>query len=511
MQAVLAQLQHSDGFLASQSLVLPASQSVIVVQGMVSALVHQINNLTDVNQTAATKLNNAINNSGYDEEMKAKLVAAVSQKAVFNAQQLASNPRSRPRKDCQLMLNPLGMFKQSAWDYWTKDNVTANQMVMYMAGELNQLGCLHPKDATIKRLIALLAAIKWPQERPHPKACYAMVLDLKLALDQYPPCKCTHLLQYPDDPKDLPEDIKERYYQNDFSTVTQHELVRYEEYINLVVTRGHHKLLKGHSDCAASAAPPTPQPRVADRKPLPEPQESGDTLLGQVLAKLSKIEAQQQSSQIPNAPFKPAFGAAAPSAGGAAAPPFFKKEPACTHATVMKEPEEPEDDGDTDDDAADAKVNSIEQQVLNAGATGAPRRKRKAAAAKPDGKKVKAEQAAAAKPDGKKVKAEKAAAAKPDGKKVKAEAGKRARKSKVMKKPAGRVYEGTKKPPVPADDDAETIHWGGGKIYISPTKKAFRVIPKYGIKSDKPCSWKKTGNRALAWKTALTIIEKANK
>ena len=67
---------------------------------------------------------------------------------------------------------------------------------------------------------------------------YAMVLDLKGALEQYSDNPNTHLLEYPLSPHDLPDDLKVRAYQNDFSTVEQKTLP------SLVITRRHHKLLK---------------------------------------------------------------------------------------------------------------------------------------------------------------------------------------------------------------------------------------------------------------------------
>ena len=77
----------------------------------------------------------------------------------------------------------------------------------------------------------------------------------------------------------------------------------------------------------------------------------------------------------------------------------------------------------------------------------------------------------------------------------------------VGKRPAASsefVSKCMKNPPA---DDSGTIHWGGGKIYVSLSKKAYRVIPRYGIKSDTPVNWSKYPSKQEAWNAALKVIE----
>ena len=191
-EALLSQLRYSEEFIASHNLVLPQNEADAVIESMVDALIHQINNMPGIDTPTATKLNTAIHQSAYKPELQGKLVAAVSARAVCTAQSLVIKSTGKPRKDCQIMMNPLCYFKQAAWAYWDDPNNTPNQKVMYMAGECNGLNLLHPKDKTVKRLMALLAAIIWPSTKPPPKQLYCMVLDLKNALDQYSDNTNTH-------------------------------------------------------------------------------------------------------------------------------------------------------------------------------------------------------------------------------------------------------------------------------------------------------------------------------
>ena len=76
-----------------------------------------------------------------------------------------------------------------------------------------------------------------------------------------------------------------------------------------------------------------------------------------------------------------------------------------------------------------------------------------------------------------------------------------------MKRPAASsefVSKVMKKPPA---DDSGTIHYRGGKIYVSLSKKSYRVIPRYGIKSDTPVNWSKYPSKQEAWNAALKVIE----
>ena len=126
-EALLSQLMYSDKFIASHNLVLPQDEAAAVIESMVDALIHQINNMPGIDTPTATKLNTAIQQSAYKPELQGKLVAAVSARAVCTAQSLVIKSTGKPRKDCQLLMNPLGYFKQAAWAYWNDPNNTPNQ------------------------------------------------------------------------------------------------------------------------------------------------------------------------------------------------------------------------------------------------------------------------------------------------------------------------------------------------------------------------------------------------
>ena len=489
-EALLSQLMYSDEFIASHNLVLKQNEADAVIESMVDALIHQINNMPGIDTPTATKLNTAIQQSAYKPELQGKLVAAVSARAVCTAHSLVIKSTGKPRKDCQIMMNPLGYFKQAAWAYWEDPTKTPNQKVMYMAGECNGLNLLHPKPKTVKRLMAVLAALIWPSIKPPPKQLYAMVLDLKNALDQYNDSSNTHLLEYPLSPHDLPDDLKHRAYNNDLSTLEQKQLPNYAEYISLVICRKNHRCLQDH--CASSQLTHTPclpisggswpsaQPGVQHTPPMcgmaaphvPQPSQHHttdtntglSTVLGHVLDRINHLESTQlQKLQHSNSSNARAFLAGGVLSEPSTPEPDLGAPQGAPKGAVhgAKSAGHDADDSSTSEDAAAAKtkVGALEKLVLDACTA---KRKRGRQSDKTD---------------------------------------------QVKKKPAASsafVSKDMKKPP---PDDSDTIHWGGGKIYVSSRKQSYRVIPRYGIKSDTPVCWSKYPSKQEAWNAALKVIE----
>ena len=177
------------------------------------------------------------------------------------------------------------------------------------------------------------------------------------------------------------------------------------------------------------AAPNVPQP---SQQHTTDTNTGHSTLLGNLLDRINRLESTQlqnlQHSKSPNAMAFLAGGV--PSEPSTPAPGTTPKKPG--NAAAEEDAKDPTTDDDAD--AADSKVGALEKLVLGT----APGSKKRL--------------------------------------------GKRPAASTPCKKPPAKNQAG-KKPPVPADA-ADTIHWGGGKIYVSLSKKAYRVIPRYGIKSD---------------------------
>ena len=73
-EALLSQLMHSAEFIASQKLVLKQTEADAVMESMVDALIHQINNMPGIDTPTATKLNTAIQQSAYKPEHTADRV-----------------------------------------------------------------------------------------------------------------------------------------------------------------------------------------------------------------------------------------------------------------------------------------------------------------------------------------------------------------------------------------------------------------------------------------------------
>ena len=256
-----------------------------------------------------------------------------------------------------------------------------------MTGEMACLNLVHPNHGTIKSLIGLLAAIKWPDSKPCPEQLYAMVLDRKAALDQYDVnTTSTYLVEFPWDPHYLPDDMKARAYNNDLSTVTQHTLAKYEEYVSLVIVRGQHKLLRNAEtfvpdDAPAHACPPKSHTLLAANMGLgtctsasshhvPQQGTSEATLLGQVLDRISRLESKQVplsfGTRSDNNAHVAAFNAGAkPSGSNSSAIKRPVTDAVASGGELDAKDEEDDDEHGSDDEAAaDCKVGAYEHLVL---------------------------------------------------------------------------------------------------------------------------------------------------
>ena len=116
-----AQFAAVGEWFASNHGLLATTQSEGIVNGSMS-LVHQLNNLVDLDSQAATRLNTAIASSAYSAHDQATTAAAVANKVVSTTQSHIVRSTGRARRACQSLFNPLEYFKQSAWDF--KSSVT---------------------------------------------------------------------------------------------------------------------------------------------------------------------------------------------------------------------------------------------------------------------------------------------------------------------------------------------------------------------------------------------------
>eukprot|EP00973_Karenia_brevis_P070938 9857936-Karenia_brevis.AAC.1 len=80
---------------------------------------------------------------------------AVSQKVIQTTNALVTNP-GNITKGCQTLPNPLGYFKNGAWNFWSDPAHTPYQKCAYLAGELASLNCLHPTEQTYRKVVGML-------------------------------------------------------------------------------------------------------------------------------------------------------------------------------------------------------------------------------------------------------------------------------------------------------------------------------------------------------------------
>ena len=480
VSAVLTQLKYADQFLDAQASLLTGDMAEQSIESYCQALCQQLNNVGSIDIVAANSLNAAIAETKFKPELKQKLASVVASRHVQEAQ-LFMVGRGRVGNGTQELFNPLGYFQQSTWDYWKNPGYTSDQKMDLLASACDALNLLHPSEQTQRRLCGMVGACIW--QHPNAKSLYGLVCELRVLLERYGDNHgVTYLLTYPNNPMDLPEDLKRRAYKGDFSRVYQHELPNYAGFKQLCVLRKHSKLLKDHVGSSCNHAPsgsmqPMVQPTEMQQQVMPAlmglPATANllgatneATLLGTILGQLTA--AHQQAAP----PLQDKAAAAPPEAATPKLPTFlpFKhggllsgsSSQAHTTGEASAVASAPASDAEAEENS-DTEVQSMEEvDALEKMVLGSCKKKRRPAG--------------------------------------------------VMKRPA-RVNnqvkltkKGGKYPPPPPDKEGTTYMYNNGRVYVSLTMEAYRAIPP-GTKSDYKFFWSGFPSRKDAWNAALKKID----
>jgi hypothetical protein len=342
--------------------------------------------------------------------------------------------------------------------------------------------------------------LSWPTDTPDPRALHSLVLDFKSGIGQYSNTgQLTHLVEYPNDPTDLPADLKASAYANDLSTVRSRDLPRWTEFINITIMRSSHRLMRGFTQLV------TPMPSVNTNIPtlmLEPPMNpmhqllqqgcnnpaSSASLIGQALMHLM----QQQSS----GPMVEPITRVSPMTSGVSVQPSPTNSPIsstdslttnASHLHIMPGASPPPavDAVRSLPAIADApfmQSTLVEQmeQAVQLTASAIPKRMRILTKSSPS--------------------AVAAALRKRAPRSSKA-------RSAVLKKPAGNRQSVTAKlSECPPDEAGTTYILRGGKVYISLGLKCYRVMKAKGDRSGVQVLWNSYPSRLDAWHAALGLI-----
>ena len=168
------------------------------VASMARSLASQVQALSELDIPGAAALNRAVGSSGFDEPRTKLLADAIEYR-------LQHGPEALGRRGAQTLRQPEAYLTASDWQGLEATTRTVAQKVCLLVGRLTLLGLSNPSEATVKHLVALLAAVHCPGASA--EQLHGMATDLKAAARSRvrSSTRLKHLLNYPANPRELSE------------------------------------------------------------------------------------------------------------------------------------------------------------------------------------------------------------------------------------------------------------------------------------------------------------------
>jgi len=182
------------------------------VAGLVRSLKVVIQKLPKLALQDATALSSMVSTCNFlDDKCKAELLQAISLK---HLEILVSNGETHNKQ--QSLRQPCRIFTASDWAVFDDTTKSKPQKLATCINRLASLGVtnMHEKP-TVQHLASMLTCVIYPGGLPPKDETYRIVTELKdgvKAASATVPKSMTRLIDYPDDPNDLPDDIKARAY-----------------------------------------------------------------------------------------------------------------------------------------------------------------------------------------------------------------------------------------------------------------------------------------------------------
>ena len=202
MQSILEEIQSVKNFTSNRENV-----SQVVVDGLVSSIIKQINGLKTIGPQDATLLSDALKDSPYGESgtatVNASIDAALS-KTISTAVPSPDEPK-------QFLKNWWSVCTPTDWRT-LRSKVPWSAKLTCLVDRANSIGCTHPDEQCFKWMLAMLLCTCY-SELPSPKERYNKLQELKsCAWTERKPYPYDHLLTYPQDIKDLPHHMWQHAY-----------------------------------------------------------------------------------------------------------------------------------------------------------------------------------------------------------------------------------------------------------------------------------------------------------
>ena len=215
MQAadIVSQIIGCTTFFNTQGQLLQGDLKTESEKGMGSSVCLQISNLASLDMNNASEINKAIRDSAFPSEQKTLLAQAVQKKLMASA----TNTTTPNRKGLQTLTSVCSYFTQNDWNCMGNPTLVLGQKIICMVERLRLLGLGNPSESTSKHLAALIGTVHF--QHPDASQLHNIVLELKLSMQQMRGkvvlASGVHILQYPTDPKELPEAVFKLAYPND--------------------------------------------------------------------------------------------------------------------------------------------------------------------------------------------------------------------------------------------------------------------------------------------------------
>ena len=244
---------------------------------MCNSIANQIKALGGLVVQDASVLSSAIAASGFSAAHKAELANAVAAGA-----SQAVVPEFKARKACQTWTAVETYLTKDDWDTLQSTASRATKVAV-LVDRLHKVGLTCPNEATVKHMVALVAAVHCPDAKAND--LHDMVLQVKTTLkgQQGHAVVLQHLKTFPAAPADLPS----AHYQNAYSDSTpcNCSIPRFQEVLSKVPLRTSNKAIVGASGSAGACS-------VASQQDKPSAMEFMSMFWQQ-------LQAHQHQSQAP--------------------------------------------------------------------------------------------------------------------------------------------------------------------------------------------------------------------
>ena len=531
--AVLADIAQVGAYIASH-VGMPSVDLDCMREAQVVSIVNKISALRSLDITESTSLVTAIRGTAFTADQIGMMVVAVNERLVAAGQN--HNDNAQPQSFMYLQ----NYLPASAWAYLEGDHPPSTKQ-SHIIELLRALGVTNPDEGSQAHIASFLILVA-RHDVHTPLEKYELKTDVKNLL--LPPKKkamrtrarvVPFIAEYPEDAaKGLPPAMFAAIYpggppaprqvaglidlEHDFPKRKTHKSLRGSPVapappllqlggavpanINTFLTGLYQQFMRGQSDCPITYAGGRGRP-PARGAALPAPGADGDSPAGDGSIMHFRPPKRARTDFSDEFDDSPGGCADAHAVGdGAMRPPacpapstlacgdvMVEAKPAATHAHHA--PLGDIEMGDPEKGCTRVGGMKPPMTVAASSVDALVARQRKAFAAR--------DKAASGK--GKKGK-EKEVMAKPAAAIPRAKA-----KAAASSKAAKRSAHEPPRPKMPSTKkQSEPIIWFGGKIYISLSKEAFRVLPSVGDKVDKIFTWRVCGGANIAWAQALDFI-----